>query len=185
MAKAVFLDRDGTIIRDMVYLNDPQKIEVFQESYEAVRILNENEYLVFLATNQSGVARGLVDEKNLILINSIIIDDFKQKGAIISAAFYCPHPVDRGCPCRKPNPGMLLDGADKFGVDLSKSWMIGDRMTDVVAGQKAGCQSILLQNQTTPPIEYSFGEPPMICENLLSASQFIVDKVHPRKKVVK
>src|ERR1039457_3271480 len=93
--KAAFLDRDGTIIFDMVYLNDPAKIKVFEESYEALRLLNSAGYKVILITNQSGVARGLVDENILKSINQMIIDDFKKNGAIITGAYYCPHPVDR------------------------------------------------------------------------------------------
>jgi D-glycero-D-manno-heptose 1,7-bisphosphate phosphatase len=176
MAKAAFLDRDGTIIRDMVYLNDPAKIEVFKESYEAIKLLNKNGFLVILATNQSGVARGIVDETVLRKINAIIAEDFKNHGAVITDTYYCPHPVDGGCQCRKPNPGMLVQAAKKYGIELDKSWMVGDRMTDVVAGLGAGCGSILLQNETTPPIDPAYPKPEIICQNILTAAQLIVKK---------
>ncbi len=175
--KAVFLDRDGTVIVDMVYLNDPEKILVYEESYEAIKKLNDAGYLVILATNQSGVARGIVQESNVKLINKMIMDDFKSRGAQIIDAYYCPHPVDGGCHCRKPNPGMLEMASEKHGIDLSKSWMVGDRMTDVVAGLKAGCKSILLQNSTTPPIEPQFGTPPHISENILTAANLILENL--------
>ena len=176
MTKAVFLDRDGTIIRDIVYLNDPDKIETFTESYEAIKALNANGYLVFLATNQSGVARGIVDENILKKINAMITQDFKNHGAIITESFYCPHAVDAGCLCRKPNPGMLKTAALRHGVDLAHSWMIGDRMTDVVAGRNAGCQTILLQNETTPPVDPTYPKAENICDGLLSASKLIIAK---------
>lgn len=176
MPKAAFLDRDGTIIRDMVYLNDPAKIEVFKDSYEALKLLNKHDFTVILATNQSGVARGIVKEEILKQINSIITEDFKKHGAIITATYYCPHPVDGGCACRKPNPGMLQEAAKRFNIDLSQSWMVGDRMTDVVAGLAAGCQSILLQNETTPPMDPAYPKPENICSNILTASQLIVKR---------
>jgi D-glycero-D-manno-heptose 1,7-bisphosphate phosphatase len=175
-SKAAFLDRDGTIIKDVVYLNDPNRIEVFKESYEAIKLLNNNGFMVILATNQSGVARGIVDENILKKINLMIIEDFKNHGAIIHDVYYCPHPVDGGCACRKPNAGMIIEGAKKYGVDLKKSWMVGDRMTDVEAGLRAGCQSILLQNETTPPIDPTFDAPKNICENILVAAKFMIER---------
>ena len=174
--KAVFLDRDGTIIRDMIYLNDPALIETFQESYEALKLLHDDGFLILLATNQSGVAKGIVDEKNLIKINELITLDFKNKGVVITAALYCPHPVDGGCECRKPNAGMLKSAAKKYSIDLKKSWMVGDRMTDVEAGRRAGCRSILLQNSLTPPIDPSYEKPEVICSDVLAAAQFILQE---------
>jgi len=172
--KAVFLDRDGTIIIDMVYLNDPNKILILEESYEAIKRLNDAGFLVILITNQSGVARGLVQESNVKKINAMIMADFKSRGANIIDAYYCPHPVDGGCECRKPNPGMLLEASTKHDIDLAKSWMVGDRMTDVFAGLKAGCRSILLQNQNTVPAEAQYGTPPVVSENVLAAAEFIL-----------
>ena len=172
--KAVFLDRDGTIIKDMIYLNDPAKIEVFPESYEAIELMNKQNYLVILATNQSGVARGIVKESILQEINSIIIEDFKTKGAIIHDVYYAPDAVDSGSFNRTPQPGMLLQAAQKYDIDLKKSWMVGDRMTDVEAGLRAGCRSILLQNELTPPIDKEFAAPQIIVKNVLQAAQHIL-----------
>lgn len=118
MKKAVFLDRDGTVIIDRIYLNDPKGIEVYKESYEALQLLHNEGYLIFLVTNQSGVARKLVQEENVKKINSIIIEDFASRGTVISGAYYCPHPVDGGCLCRKPNSGMLEQAAREHGLDL-------------------------------------------------------------------
>ena len=175
MSKAVFLDRDGTIIRDMTYLNDPLQIEVFQESYEAIKALNAKGYIVILVTNQSGVARGIVQMENLLKINALIIEDFRKKGAVITEAYFCPHPVDGGCQCRKPNAGMLQTAAQKHNIDLKKSWMVGDRMTDVEAGRRAGCRSILLQNETTPPIDPAWVPAEFITLNMLTASQLVIE----------
>ncbi len=175
MKKAVFLDRDGTIIKDMVYLNDPSNIHVFKESYEAIEQLNRNGYTIIVVTNQSGVARGIVKESILKEINSIIVEDFKKNGAEIHDVYYCAEAVDSGSHLRKPNPGMLLEASQKHGIDLKKSWMIGDRMTDVEAGLRAGCRSILLQNETTPPIDGSFPPPKVIAKDMLDAVKFILE----------
>lgn len=174
MKKAVFLDRDGTIIRDMIYLNDPSKIEVFKESYPALKKMRDSGFEIVLVTNQSGVARGFVEENILKEINQIIVQDFANRGIDIIDVYYCPHPVDGGCFCRKPNPGMLLDAAQKHSIDLKQSWMIGDRMTDCEAGKRAGCKSILLQNATTPPISSEFGAPEIISQDILTATDLIL-----------
>jgi D-glycero-D-manno-heptose 1,7-bisphosphate phosphatase len=176
MRKAVFLDRDGTIIRDMIYLNDPEKIEVFAESYPALKMLHDRGYLIILVTNQSGVARGFVQLENLHKINQLIGEDFKNHDTVITDVFYCPHPVDGGCECRKPNTGMLKDAARRHGIDLKLSWMIGDRMTDVEAGRRAGCRSILLQNETTPPIDQQWSAPEIICRDVLEAAELIISE---------
>ncbi|MBK9293054.1 MAG: HAD family hydrolase [Oligoflexia bacterium] len=176
MKKAVFLDRDGTIIRDMVYLNDPAKIEIFPESYEAIRLLNEHGYIIIVATNQSGVARGIVKESVLKEINQIIADKLKEQNAIITDTYYAPDAVDSGSFNRKPEPGMLLEAAKKYEIDLKNSWMVGDRMTDVEAGLRAGCKSILLQNETTPAIDEGFGRPEIIAKDLLDAAKIIIKK---------
>ena len=183
MNKGVFLDRDGTVIRDVVYLNDPKRIEIFPESYEAIKKLNENGFLVFLVTNQSGVARGYVTEDMVKHINKLLVDEFKSKGALISDCSYCPHPVDGGCECRKPNAGMIKELASKHDVNLSNSWMVGDRMSDVVAGLNAGCRSILLQNDLTPPIDTQFAPAETIKKDILETAQFILAETqHTREK---
>ncbi len=172
MKKAVFLDRDGTIIRDMVYLNDPAAIDVFTESYEAIKLLNQAGYVIILVTNQSGVARGIVQEPILKQINQIIVDDFRKNGAEILDVYYCAESVDSNHANRKPNPGMLLDAAEKHQIDLKQSWMVGDRMTDVDAGLRAGCKSILLQNSTTPKFEIS--ETLVVASEMLDAARIIL-----------
>jgi D-glycero-D-manno-heptose 1,7-bisphosphate phosphatase len=174
MKKGVFLDRDGTIIRDVVYLSDPKRIEFFEESYEAIKRLNDKDFLVFIVTNQSGVARGFVTEEMVRHLNMLVIDDVKSHGALILDAAYCPHPVAGGCQCRKPNPGMILELSRKHDIDLKNSWMVGDRMSDVLAGENAGARGILLQNETTPPVGESIPTPKFISKNILTAADFII-----------
>src|SRR6185312_1891801 len=118
MKKAVFLDRDGTVIRDMVYLNDPSKIEIFPESYEAISLMNSAGFMVILVTNQSGVAKGIVQVENILKIHEILRATFEKKAAVIHDAFYAPFAADSDHFHRKPNPGMLMEAAQKYGIDL-------------------------------------------------------------------
>lgn len=175
MKKAVFLDRDGTVIRDMVYLNDPNQIYFFDESYAALSMLHNAGYLLILVTNQSGVARGLVQIENLHKINEIVVDTYAKHNIPIAAVYYCPHPVDGGCSCRKPKPGMLLDAAKKFDIDLKNSWMVGDRLTDVDAGLAAGCRSVLLTE--AHPEKMPTGA--FVTVNVLEAATVILKESNP------
>lgn len=144
MNKAVFLDRDGTIIVDKIYLNDPEQIQYLPGAFEALRLLSRAGYLLIVATNQSGVARGLVSLENLNLIHEILQRRFSAEGAPIAGFYSAPYAVESGHPWRKPGTGMLLAGATDHDVELAQSWMVGDRSTDVEAGQRAGTRTILL-----------------------------------------
>jgi D-glycero-D-manno-heptose 1,7-bisphosphate phosphatase len=182
MNKTIFLDRDGTVIQDMVYLNDPHQIHYYDDSFTALRRLHLAGYLLILVTNQSGVARGLVQMENLLKINELIRKEYEKNGISIADIFYCPHAVDAGCECRKPKPGMLLEGAKKFDIDLTQSWMIGDRMSDIEAGKAVGCQSILLeqnrdQKQTRRQSEDEQGF--YRCESLSECASLILTKSNP------
>lgn len=143
--KAVFFDRDDTLIIDKVYLNDPNNIEYMPHVFESLKKLQDHGFELFIISNQSGIARGLVTLENLNLIHQKMEEDFAKHGVKFSGIYYCPHLPDSNHPDRKPNIGMLLKGEQEHGVDLKKSWVVGDRMTDVEAGHRAGCKTILLK----------------------------------------
>lgn len=171
--KAVFLDRDGTIIEDKLYLNDPQQIVYLPKAFEALRLLKSLGFDFFVATNQSGIARGIVDPKNLHEIHRIIRHDFAKAGVEILEFYYAPYATDSDHPLRKPNPGMLLEAARDYNVNMAESWMIGDRMTDVIAGQKAGAKSILIgttEVQNEKPVDFHYAT------DLWEAAQFISNR---------
>ncbi len=151
MRKAVFLDRDGTLIIDKVYLNNPKQIEWLPGALEGLQRLHEAGYTLIVVTNQSGVARGIVSLENLAEIHRRIAATCERNGAVIAGFYFAPGPADQPHPLRKPNPGMLLTGAEEHGIDLKQSWMVGDRYTDVQAGQKAGCRCIFLPGVEQPP----------------------------------
>lgn len=142
--KAVFFDRDGTLIVDKIYLNDPGQIEYLPDVFTALRLLRDQGFVFCVATNQSGVARGIVQIETLYKIHEIMRADFAREGIDILGFYYAPYMTDTNHPMRKPNPGMLLAGARDFNLDLGASWMVGDRMVDVEAGHRAGCKAAVV-----------------------------------------
>lgn len=154
-AKAVFLDRDGVINEvktDRVNLvNRPQDFHLLKGVPEAIAKLRSHGYKIFVVTNQGGVGLGYINEKTLEKIHEKMQKDLiaKHPRAIIDDILYCPHKPFEGCSCRKPRAGMILKLAKKYQVDLSRSWMIGDRQTDLEAGQRAGCRSVLVSGKYT------------------------------------
>ncbi|MDP8218109.1 MAG: HAD family hydrolase [Candidatus Theseobacter exili] len=144
MKKAIFLDRDGTINPDSGYISKAEEFCLFDGVVEAVKLLNEEGYLVFVITNQSGINRGFIDEKELDIIHLKMISEFEQGGAKIHEVSYCPHRPDEMCDCRKPSPRMILELAEKSAIDLGHSYMVGDKQSDVEAGIRSGCRTVLI-----------------------------------------
>ena len=173
MNKAVFLDRDGTIIVDKVYLNDPDQIEFLPNAFEGLKAFKEMGFKLYIATNQSGVPRGKVTLENLHEIHRRIGEKCKQHGITIEKFYYAPYMTDSNHPMRKPNSGMLLEAHKDFGVDFKNSWMIGDKMVDVQAGHGAGARSILLTTSKEDPTKSEFAPPEYIANDLLDCAQFI------------
>ncbi len=153
--KAVFLDRDGTINKYAGFLRNIDDFELLPGVCEAVRRINRSGYLAIVVTNQPVIARGEVTREQLEQIHNKMETLLGEQGAYLDAIYYCPHHPDRGyageipelkmdCDCRKPKPGLLLEAAKDFNIDLSCSWMVGDSKSDILAGQAAGCKTALL-----------------------------------------
>jgi histidinol-phosphate phosphatase family protein len=147
--KAVFLDRDDTIIGDMEFSIDLAKLSLLPGAVEALRRLQEAGYLLIIVTNQSGVARGRFSEEALRGFHEHFLRRLERSGVRFAGIYYCPHYAEGKvveysftCDCRKPEPGLLLRAARELGVDLKKSWMVGDRPADIGAGRAAGCRTI-------------------------------------------
>lgn len=143
MTRALFLDRDGTLIVDVGYPRDPELVEPIPGAIEALRELQETWQLVIIS-NQSGVARGLITEAQMNAVHARVVELFATGGVRFTGAYYCPHAVDAGCRCRKPAPGMLLDAAAEHGLDLASSAMVGDRESDLDAGRNAGVRTVVM-----------------------------------------
>jgi D-glycero-D-manno-heptose 1,7-bisphosphate phosphatase len=150
---AAFLDRDGTIIRDTAYLRDPDDVELLPGAAAAIRRLNERSMPVIVITNQSGIARGLMNEQDYERVRMRVDKLLGAEGARIDASYHCPHHPDFGatCDCRKPATKLYLQAAAEHGLDVQKSWFVGDRLRDVIPAEKLGGRGILLLVSTTPP----------------------------------
>lgn len=141
---AVFLDRDGTMARDVPYCSKPEDLELLPTVAEGIRLLNHHGFKTVIVTNQSGIARGYFTEEMLHRIHQKLRDDLAKIGAFIDAIYYCPHHPDDQCQCRKPNAGLLYRAASELQIDLASSYIIGDKLLDVAAAEKAGCRVVLV-----------------------------------------
>jgi histidinol-phosphate phosphatase family protein len=148
-ARAVFLDKDGTLVHDVPYNVDPARIELLPNVGPALRALQDAGYLLIVVSNQPGVALGRFASSALRAVESRLDELLAPYGVVITAYGWCPHlPNGRGgmpaCTCRKPRPGLLLEAAGAHDIALARSWMIGDILDDVEAGARAGCRTILV-----------------------------------------
>lgn len=141
---AVFLDRDGTLIRDAEYLSDPSQIHLFSRTPRALKLLREAGFLLFVVSNQSGVARGYFKEPMVGKVHRRLQQMLRRKGARIDAYFYCPHhpkgtvkAYAKVCSCRKPGTGMVRQALKNYAIDLKRSYVVGDKMDDLLLSKKA------------------------------------------------
>jgi D-glycero-D-manno-heptose 1,7-bisphosphate phosphatase len=173
MKKAAFLDRDGVINQkasDGGYIIRWEDFQILPGAPEAIALLNAANFLVIVITNQRGVAKGLLSVATLEEIHSRMRSALAQAGARIDAIYYCPHDNFPPCACRKPAPGMLLTAAKQHGIDLANSWLIGDSPSDVQAGKRAGCKTILLAQ---PSVSID-PKPNLIADSLQAAAKQVV-----------
>lgn len=138
----MFLDRDGTIIKDAGYPRDPAEVIVLDGALAALRGLRTLGYALVVVSNQSGIARGIIDPAQAAAVHERFVALCAAGEVRFDAVVYCSHGPDDGCDCRKPAPGMLLDAADRLGIELATSFMVGDKASDVQAGRRAGCRTI-------------------------------------------
>lgn len=185
---AIFLDRDGTLIEEVGYLQRLEDIQIYPEAFEAVAKINQSGARAIVITNQSAVARGLISEEDVEQVHQLIADAFRQKNARIDAFYHCPHhPTEgtgahtRACDCRKPQPGLLLRAAQDLQLNLSASHMIGDKLRDVEAGHRAGCRSILVktgygQKEASHSLDDPLQQPDHVSLNVLEAVNWILEQ---------
>lgn len=186
--KAVFLDRDGTINiepdAEQGYILDPKDIELIPMAGEAIRILNDAGILTIVITNQAAIDKRLLSLKQFETINDILWEVLSNKNAHYDALYYCPHSpnITHNCRCRKPKPGLILQAAVDFNIDLPSSFMIGDKLTDIEAGNASGCKTILVRSglgekSYNELVNYSEADPSFICNNLKEAVAWLLPKI--------
>lgn len=153
MKRAVFIDKDGTLIDDVPFNIDPGKIRLASGAGIALRRLQSLGFRLVVVTNQPGIARGLFAESAIDVVRETIALLLRQHDVTLDTFLYCPHwPQGRvarfayACDCRKPRPGMLLSAAHEMGLQLEWSWMVGDILDDIEAGRRAGCRTVLIDN---------------------------------------
>ncbi len=142
MTKAVFLDRDGVIVEDVGYHYKIEDFKLIPNAVEGLKLLKD--FKLFFVTNQSGIGRGYYTIKDFKNFNNHLIKELKKHGIKIDKTYYCPHTPDDNCDCRKPKTKLIKDAEKEFGIDLKKSFVIGDRKKDIEMGKNAGCKTILV-----------------------------------------
>jgi D-glycero-D-manno-heptose 1,7-bisphosphate phosphatase len=181
VSKAVFFDRDGTLINYIPYLHRISEIQFIPRVFPALRLLKEDGFKIFIVTNQAGVAHGLFSEEDVLKVNHYISKQLEQYDCFIDGWYYCPHHpqakirnYQMHCNCRKPNPGMLIKASLEHHVDLSRSYIVGDREIDLLAGQSTGSIGLLVltglgmnEFRNIHPLPISF-------ISLLSAARWII-----------
>ncbi|MEN9938787.1 MAG: hypothetical protein RLZZ387_5366 [Chloroflexota bacterium] len=155
--RAVFLDRDGTLVQPRHYPSTPDELLLYDGIDEGLRCLQQAGFRLVVITNQSGIARGLFDEAALERMHDHLRSELALRGVSIDAFYHCPHHPEGvvpelavACECRKPRPGMLVQAAAECGIDLRRSWFVGDILDDVEAGNRAGCRTVLVDLGTEP-----------------------------------
>lgn len=170
--KAVFLDRDGTINIDNPKYH--QQIEDFKFAPHAIKALQKlakTDYKIIVATNQAGIGRGFFKESDLKKLHSWLLSSLKKKKARIDRIYYCPHRIEENCACRKPKIGLLLKAVQDYGINLSKSWFVGDSETDVLTGKEGNLKTIMLKSRNFKKPRH---QPDFYAKNLLEAAQIIL-----------
>lgn len=142
---AVFLDRDGTICEEVGYLNHVSRFRMFPSAAAALRRLTEAGYAVIVVTNQSGVARGYFPESLVPQVNQVMVQQLSEAGANVDAVYYCAHAPAENCVCRKPKTGMLERAVREHGIDLQRSFVVGDRYGDIQLAHNAEARGVLVR----------------------------------------
>lgn len=180
--RAIFLDKDGTLIEDVPHNVDPQRVVLGPRVAQGLALLQRHGYALFIVSNQSGIAHGIFSEAALRDVLQHLQNMLSDQGIIIDGVYYCPHSPTgtvasyaSACTCRKPMPGMLQRAAGEHGIDLRRSWMIGDILHDIEAGHRAGCKAALIDNGNETQWQRSpLRTPDIIASDVRAAARMIM-----------
>jgi D-glycero-D-manno-heptose 1,7-bisphosphate phosphatase len=173
--RAVILDRDGTIVIDRGYLDDPAGLEFTPGAAEGLRWLHSHGHRLVVITNQSGVGRGLFTLDRLESMNARLRAMVAEAGARLEGIYYCPHAPGTACACRKPAPGLLLQAAHELGFDPSAAVVIGDKASDVELGHRVGAATVLISDDTCQATDLT-GRPDFVAADLLRAASWVTSR---------
>jgi D-glycero-D-manno-heptose 1,7-bisphosphate phosphatase len=170
--KTIFLDRDGVINKDFSYVYKVADFEFIDGIFDVCIYFQNLGYNIIIVTNQSGISRGYYSENDFQNLTNWMLGQFKKNDINILDIFHCPHSPDSNCDCRKPNPGMLLNARHKHNIDMKKSWIIGDKEADIIAGISSGLSNtILVNNFNTVYVNHS-------------KAKFIIESIKQIKKII-
>ncbi|HSH31187.1 MAG TPA: HAD family hydrolase [Candidatus Saccharimonadales bacterium] len=190
MNKAVFIDKDGTLIEDVPYNVRPELIRLLPGVGDGLRLLQADGYQLIIVSNQAGAAYGFFAETDLVVVVRRIQQLVARLGARLDDFYFCPHHPEGTvptlatvCTCRKPSPGLIKRAAKQHQLDLTKCWMIGDILNDVEAGRRAGCRTVMVDNGNETEWHYgSLRQPDYQVNNFWQAAQLITGKADPLMK---
>ncbi len=174
-SKAVFLDRDGTVIEDLGHLKDPEQVVFYDFTFKALKLL-QKDFLLFIVTNQSGIAKGLLSRKDVEKVNRHVLNVLADNGIKITELYYCPHNREDSCECIKPKPYFLNKAAVKHGINLSESYVIGDHPHDVEFALNAGASGIFVLTGHGSKHLDEVHDDWSVAANLLEAAEMILKK---------
>jgi D-glycero-D-manno-heptose 1,7-bisphosphate phosphatase len=174
---AAFVDRDGTILSEKVYLVDPERVHLLPGAVEALRRLQKAGFAVVVVTNQSGIAKGLYLLSDYEAVAARVTEALAEEGMVVDATYFCPHHPDESgrCGCRKPDTGMHRRAAEALGLDLASSYYVGDKATDVLPALELGGQGVLVRTGYGADLEDMVPDDTWVVEDLAAAAERIVD----------
>lgn len=180
MRRAVFLDRDGTLVHSSHYPSRPEQLRLYDDIIPGLRSLQQMGFRLVMITNQAGIARGYFDEQALQVMHIYLAERLASSGVYLDGIYHCPHHPDGvvtelavRCNCRKPQPGMLLQAASDLSLDLTRSWFVGDILDDVEAGNRAGCRTVLVDLGTEQPPQQLLRTPTFVARSTRHALHII------------
>ncbi|MDR4506139.1 MAG: HAD family hydrolase [Candidatus Scalindua sp.] len=174
MTYAVFLDRDGTINNDSGYVHKPEDLLILPGVIEGLQLLNR--YKLFIITNQSGVGRGYFTIEEFFIFNDLLVTKLNENNITIENTYCCPHRPDADCDCRKPKIKHLKDAEKKYKIDLSQSYVIGDRASDIEMGRRGGCKTMLVLSGHLKKHDNLATKPDIIVNDLYEGAKIITEK---------
>lgn len=173
MSKAIFLDRDGVINQEVQFVAKPEEFHILDNSIKALKLLMETDYKIIIITNQSGMGYGYYTEDDYQAVTNKMVKIFAEEGIVIDAIYHCPHRYEEKCNCRKPGTGMLDKAKKEFAIEYERSWFIGDKTSDIKAGENVGVKTIMVLTGAAGKDGRYDVKPDFIAADLLEAVYFI------------